>query len=37
MLEIIKIEKIIKKEEGKIYRIEKCGNKNQSELVQRPQ
>lgn len=27
---------ILLKEEGKIYRMEKCGNKNERELVERP-
>ena len=27
---------ILLKEEGKVYRMEKCGNKNQRELVERP-
>ena len=27
---------VLLKEEGKVYRMEKCGNKNQRELVERP-
>ncbi|MDR2967137.1 MAG: RimK/LysX family protein [Methanobacteriaceae archaeon] len=30
------INPILLKKEGKIYRMEKCGNKNQRELVERP-